>query len=128
MLFSIFFENRRAPERERENEGEARKRRTKSKAYFLFPLPSPSSIFPEGWGGGGICTQATFWLLVQILDSSNQKVMGSTLIGSTFSFRATLVTDRKNILIYSPGSKFTIISPSSLRFIFSNISPNGFFL
>ena len=79
-------------------------------------------------GGGGICTRATFWLLVQILDSSNQKVMGSTLIGSTFSFRATLVTDRKNILIYSPGSKFTIISPSSLRFIFSNISPNGFFL
>ena len=67
MLFSIFFENRRAPERERENEGEARKRGTKSKAYFLFPLPSPSSIFPEGWGGGG--DLYTSYLLVISADS-----------------------------------------------------------
>ena len=94
MLFSIFFENRRARERERENEGEARKRGTKSKAYFLFPLPSPSSIFPEGWGGG-ICTRATFWLLVQILDSSNQKVMGSTLIGSIFPFEPPVSLTKK---------------------------------
>ena len=66
MLFSIFFENRRARERERENEGEARKRGTKSKAYFLFPLPSPSSIFPEGWGGGDLYTS---YLLVISADS-----------------------------------------------------------